>query len=277
MLEILPLGSRDGLLEDHQEELENVAETEIFEEQRPMKPDLLINNSHHSVVGELRPMAHDGGVLHSDRYPGDTSLLVDEARYSNDRHHLCLLNSLGWVDLKDFRGKKITIISDSTMNPLIDAPYLHKDVAHVCMPGSTIQKRAALIKMIQRKTLQVNPLIIIFGVTDHLDLGGHLQKLLQENVPTEDVEAAVLSLYKATMTARSELKDYWQRVVVVTGPGYAQLPRALQKVLAGMSLTYRATEFVMVALVAVVVPLWTRTGVQLEWTRHVSFPSCRKR
>ena len=106
LLEILPLGSRDGLLEDHQEELENVAEAEIFEEQRPMKSDLLINNSHHSVVGDLRPMADDGGVLHSDRYPGDTSLVADEARFSNDRHHLCLLNSLGWIDLKDFRGKR---------------------------------------------------------------------------------------------------------------------------------------------------------------------------
>ena len=74
LLEILPLGSRDGLLEDHQEELENVAETEIFEEQRPMKSDLLINNSHHSVVGDLRPMADDGVVVHSNRYPGHTSL-----------------------------------------------------------------------------------------------------------------------------------------------------------------------------------------------------------
>ncbi len=45
------------------------------------------------------------------------------------------------------------------------------------------------------------------------------------------------------MSARTELKDYWQRVVVVTGPGYAQLPPALQKVMAGKSLTYCATEF----------------------------------
>ncbi len=49
------------------------------------------------------------------------------------------------------------------------------------------------------------------------------------------------------MTARTELKDYWQRVIVVTGPGYSQLPLALQKVLAGMSLTYRATEFAIMA------------------------------
>ena len=57
--------------------------------------------------------------------------------------------------------------------------------------------------MIQRKTLQVNPLTIIFGVTDHLDLGGHFQKLLREKVPTEHIEAAMLSLYKATMTVRA--------------------------------------------------------------------------
>ncbi len=51
-----------------------MAETEIFEERRPMKSDLLVNSSHHSVVGDLRPMCDDGGVLQSDRYPGDTSL-----------------------------------------------------------------------------------------------------------------------------------------------------------------------------------------------------------
>ncbi len=235
LTDILPLGARPGLLEDHQEELENIAETEIFEEQRPRKSDLLINSSHHAVVGDLRPMDTDGGVLQSDRYPGDNSLVFDETRYSGDRHHLCLLNSLGWIDLKNFRGKKIVILSESTMNPL---------VAHVCMPGSTIQQRAALMKMIQRKTLQVNPLIILFGVTDHLDIGGHLKKLLQPLVAAVDIGAAVLSLYRATMTARTELKDHWQRTIVVTGPGYKEMPLGIQKVLAGMSLTYRATEFV---------------------------------
>ncbi len=64
------------------------------------------------------------------------------------------------------------------------------------------------MKMIQRKTLQVNPLIILFGVTDHLDFGGHLQKLSRQQVCAENMEAAVLSLYKATMTVRTELKDY---------------------------------------------------------------------
>ncbi len=100
--------------------------------------------------------------------------------------------------------------------------------------------------MIQQKTLQVNPLIVLLGVTDHLDLGGHHQKLLQQPVPAEDVEVAVLSLYKAPMTARTELKYYWQRTIVVTGPGYRQLTLALQKVLAGMSLTYRTTEFAII-------------------------------
>ena len=70
-MEKLPLGSRHGWLEDHQEELENVAETEIFEEQRPMKSDLMVNSSHLSVVGDLRPMSDDEGVLQSDRYPGE--------------------------------------------------------------------------------------------------------------------------------------------------------------------------------------------------------------
>ncbi len=111
------------------------------------------------------------------------------------------------------------------------------------MPGSTIQQKAALVKMIQRKTLQVNPLIVLPGVTAPLDLGGHLQKLLHQPVPPEDMEAALLSLYKATMTARAELKDYWQRTIAVNGPGYRQLILALQKVLAGISLTYRTTEY----------------------------------
>ena len=38
----------------------------------------------------------------------------------------------------------------------------------------------------------MNPLIVLFGITDHSDLEGHLQKLLQQPVPTEDIEAAVL-------------------------------------------------------------------------------------
>ena len=104
-------------------------------------------------------MTSDGGVLQTDRYPGDLSLVLDEARYSVDRPFLCLLNSLGWIDLNDFRGQKLIVLSDPTMNPLIDSTYLHKDVAHVCMPGSTIQQGAALVKMIQRKTLLVYPLI----------------------------------------------------------------------------------------------------------------------
>ncbi len=82
-----------------------------------MKSDLLVNSSHHSMVGDLLPMSDDGGVLQTDRYPGVASPALDEARYSGDMHHLYLVNSLGWLDLKDFRGKKITITSESTMNP----------------------------------------------------------------------------------------------------------------------------------------------------------------
>ena len=40
--------------------------------------------------------------------------------------------------------------------------------------------------------------------------------------------------------------------MVITGPGYAQLPLALRKVLAGLSLTYRATEFAIMGGSAVV-------------------------
>ena len=64
-----------------------------------MKSDWLVNGSHHSVVGDLRPMSDDGGEFQSDRYAGDTSLALDEARYSGDRHHLCLLKSLAGLDL----------------------------------------------------------------------------------------------------------------------------------------------------------------------------------
>ncbi len=55
------------------------------------------------------------------------------------------------------------------------------------------RKTGALVNMIQRKT----------GVTDHLDLGGHIQELLQQQVPAEDIEAAVLSFYEATRTELS--------------------------------------------------------------------------
>ncbi len=55
---------------------------------------------------------------------------MSQTRYMNDHYHLFLLNSLAWYNLRDLRWKKIIIISDSTMNPLDDAPYLRKDVAH---------------------------------------------------------------------------------------------------------------------------------------------------
>ncbi len=45
------------------------------------------------------------------------------------------------------------------------------------------------------------------------------------------------------MTARTELKNYWERAIVVTGPGYEQMPLAVQKVLTSLSLTYGTSEF----------------------------------
>ncbi len=108
------------------------------------------------------------------------------------------------------------------MNPLDDAPYLHEDVAHICMYGATIQQRAALLKMIQRKTMQINPIIILFGVMDHLDVEGHLATLMSENMTLQQIEAAAMSIYKGMMHARAALKDDWQRVLAVSGPGYKQ-------------------------------------------------------
>ncbi len=39
---------------------------------------------------------------------------------------------------------------------------------------------------------QVMPIIVMFGLDDHLDLNGHLKKLFAKNVTTQDIHDAVL-------------------------------------------------------------------------------------
>ncbi len=121
-------------------------------------------------------MANTGDIQHCEKYPSEMDLIMSQTRYMNDHHHLFLLNPLAWYNFRDLRWKKVIIISDSTMNPLDDTPHLHKDVAHICMPSATVQQRAALLKMLQRRTKQINPIIILFGVMDHLDGNVDLQR-----------------------------------------------------------------------------------------------------
>ncbi len=158
-----------------------------------------------------------------------------------------MLNSLAWYNLRDLRSKKVIIISESTRKTLDDARYLHEDVAHICMPGAAIQQRAALLKKLHRKTMQINPITILSAVMDHLDEEGHLATLTKENATLQQIEAAAMSIYKVLMHARAALKDDWQRVLALPGPGYKQWPEGVQKATAAAALMYRAIEFMIFA------------------------------
>ena len=141
--------------------------------------------------------------------------------------------------MRELRDKKILIVSDSTINPLVHFPYLHKDVALISKPQSTLQQRAALVLALSELLDQVMPIVVMLGFMDHLDLNGHYKNLRDPIVGTDDIAKAVITLHEGCCEARTALKNECKRTVFLAGPGYHQWPAALQKVTAVVALMYR--------------------------------------
>ena len=81
-------GVRDDVLDDPREELEVLEEMDIYEEQRSPKSDLLVNNSHDTVLGHLKPMGNTAIMKPCEKYPNEIDLIISRTRYMNDHHHL---------------------------------------------------------------------------------------------------------------------------------------------------------------------------------------------
>ncbi len=97
--------------------------------------------------------------------------------------------------MKESRVEKILILSDRTINPLVQFPYLHKDVALIAIPQSTLQRRAALVLALNELLEQVTILVVMLGSVDHLDLNGNYKSLGDPNLGTDEVAKAVVNLY----------------------------------------------------------------------------------
>ncbi len=152
------------------------------------------------------------------------------------------INSLAWYTLKELKGKKILIVTDSTLNPPASYPYLNKDVALVTMPQSTLQQRAAFVLTMNQLVEQVTPIVVMLGFTDHLDINGLQKKLKDPNASTEVVAEAVISLYEGCTEVKTALRNEWRRTIFVSGPGYKHWPEPLKKATATVALAYREIE-----------------------------------
>ena len=110
------------------------------------------------------------------------------------------------------------------------------------MPQSTLQQRAALVSVISEVIGQANPIIVMLGFLDHLDLQGHLKNLLADNLTTQDIYDAAASIRNVCSEARRKLSNVMTRVLLVSSPGYVHWPKSLQKVVAVVALMYRDVE-----------------------------------
>ncbi len=89
-------GIRHRAIEAEEIISESLSENEIHDEQRPETSDILIDNSHHAVVGSLKPMRGTGHINHYEQYPGSTDRVADEGHYRGNFSHHPLINSLAW-------------------------------------------------------------------------------------------------------------------------------------------------------------------------------------
>ncbi len=110
------------------------------------------------------------------------------------------------------------------------------------MPQSTLQQRAALMASITQTIEQTSPIIIMLGSKDHLDLEGHLKRLLLPNVAMQDIHDAINSIYHGCTDATNKLVSAYTRVIFLVSPGYREWSEALQKVTAMVALMYRKLE-----------------------------------
>ncbi len=138
--ETKPVGIRHGVLEPEDAAWEDLPECEIYENPMPDQSDLLIDSSHDAVIAALRPMSGARHLRKDQRYPSNVEKIENSARYQNECGPHRFVNSLAWYTFKEIKGKKVLIVSDSTLNPLASYPYLHKDVALVAMPQATLQQ-----------------------------------------------------------------------------------------------------------------------------------------
>ncbi len=197
---------------------------------------MLIDSGHHEIVESLKPMRGTGHLNQSEQPPGCTEKVLNAARYQGNFSHHRLKNSLAWHQLNELRGVKAIIIIDSAIDPTVNFPYLHDDVAVLAMPQSTLPQRAALMASITQTIEQAIPIIIMLGFIDHLDLEGHLKRLLSPNVAMQDIHAAITSIYHGCTDARKKLVSAYTKVIFLSSPGSREWPEALQKVTAMVAL-----------------------------------------
>ena len=194
-LETKPEGVRHGFIDEQEALWTSLPEQEIYNGLKPTTSEMLIHSGHHAVVGSFKPMRGTGHLNQSEQYPGTTDEVMNEARCQGNFSHHRLVNSLAWHQLNELRGMKVIIISDSTIDPTVNFPYFQNDVAVVAKLQSTLQQHAALMASITQTIEQATPVVIILGFMDHLDLEGHLKKLLSPNVTIQDIHDAIRSAY----------------------------------------------------------------------------------
>ena len=137
------------------------------------------------------------------------------------------MNSLAWYSFRELRGKKILILTDSTIKHQDHFPYFHKDAALISMPPSALQQKAALVLALSVLFEQVTPIVVMLGFVDHLDSGGNYKTLRDPNAGTDDVAKAIVSLYDVCREVRNALKNEWRRTVFFAGQGHKQWPEPL--------------------------------------------------
>ena len=167
------MGVRPDAFDQEEVAWEDLPESEIFEEPKPDQSDLLIDGAHDAIVAALRPMSGTRYLKKDQKYPSNIDKVLSLTRYHNDFGTNRFINSLTWYTLGELRGKKILILTDPTVKPQVYFPYLHKNVALISMPQSTLQQRAALVLALIELLEQVTPIVVMLGFADHLDLNGN--------------------------------------------------------------------------------------------------------
>ncbi len=121
-LETKPVGIRHGVLDPENASWEDLPECEIHENNMPDQSDLLIDSSHDAVIAALPPMSGTRHLRKDQRYPSNVEKIEKFARYQNEFGPHRFVNLLAWYTLKEIKGKKILLVSDSTLNPLASYP-----------------------------------------------------------------------------------------------------------------------------------------------------------
>ena len=153
---------RHGFIDEQEALWTNLPEQEIHHNPKPANSDMLIDSGHHAIVGSLKPMRGTGHLIQSEQYPGSTDKIMNEARSQGNFIHHKLIKSLAWHRLSELRGMKVMVISDSTIDPTANFPYLDDDVAVVAMPQSTLQPSwPPLLKQLNKRLQSLSCLVFL--------------------------------------------------------------------------------------------------------------------